>query len=203
MRYASCIGALVLANPLQPRSSSDLADRSIQLHSKWDHLVRDLNSTSRSNKSTTALKSNSDTILPPHPPSILQALASNLTSASNGSVPSFNVISDNRVHIQCDGASYGFDLDILDCEQAKAEIPANAEEFQWAERHTKWQKEIFALPYRSMGDKASCYVQTVLIGNAGSAKASLNQVRNAAASIRHKCASGGKLRGGIATNIGE
>lgn len=199
LRYASCIGALVLGNPLQLRSSSDSANSNKQLHSTSNHLVRNLGPDFLSNQSTAALKSNGDTIIP----SDLLALSLNLTSASNGSVPSFNVTSDNNEHVQCDGASYGFDLDIGDCEQAKAEVPPSAEEFQWAERQTGWQKEIAALPYRTMGEKASCYVQTVLIGDATSAKASLNQVRNAAALIRHVCASRGKLWGGIATKIGE
>ncbi|CAF9943056.1 MAG: hypothetical protein ALECFALPRED_010502 [Alectoria fallacina] len=53
-----------------------------------------------------------------------------------------------------------------------------------------------------MGEKALCYVQPVLIGHATSARATTNQVRNAAAAIRHRCASGGNLQGGIATNIG-
>ena len=202
LRYAYSIGALVLANPVQLRSSSDFANSNTQLHSTSDHLVRNLDATISSKRSP-APKLTDYTIIPPHPPSDLGTLSLYSTNASNGSVPSVNVTSDNKANIQCDGASYGVDLDIVDCEDAKAEVPASAEEYQWAERDTSWQKQIFALPYRSMGDKASCYVQTVLIGGATSAKASLNQVRNAAASIRHECASGGKLRGGIATNIGE
>lgn len=121
----------------------------------------------------------------------------------NETVASLNVTGGNDIHIQCDGASYGFDLDIVDCEEAKAYIPVSPEQVQWAERHTGWQKEIFLLPYRTMGDKALCYVQPVLIDGATSARANPNQVRNAAAAIRHKCASGGKLQGGIATNIGR
>ncbi len=122
---------------------------------------------------------------------------------SNESVTSSNVIGDNEIHIQCNGSFYGFDLDIGDCEEAKAYFPASSDQVQWATRHTGWQKDIFGLPYRAMGDKALCYVQPVILDGASSAKATLNQVRNAAAMIRHKCASGGKLQGGIATNIGE
>ena len=113
------------------------------------------------------------------------------------------MIDDNEIHIQCNGSLYGFDLDIGDCEEAKAYFPASSDQAQWATRHTGWQKDIFGLPYRAMGDKALCYVQPVIIDGASSAKATPNQVRNAAAMIRHKCASGGKLQGGIATNIGE
>lgn len=124
-------------------------------------------------------------------------------SMSNESVTSLEGTGGKGIHIQCDGSSYGFDLDILDCEEAKACIPPNPENVQWAERHTGWQKQIFPLPYRAMGNKALCYVQPVLIDGATSAKATTNQVRNAAAAIRHKCGAGGILQGGIATNIGK
>lgn len=135
-------------------------------------------------------------------PSDLQALNLNGYSPSNASIASVNVAGGTDIHIKCDGASYGFDLDIGDCEEAKAFVPAGSDRVQWAERHTGWQKKIMPLPYRSMGDKALCYVQPVLLNGAPSAKASLNQIRNTAAAIRHTCAPGGKLQGGIATNIG-
>ncbi|KAF6220745.1 hypothetical protein HO133_003178 [Letharia lupina] len=135
-------------------------------------------------------------------PSDLLALNVDTNSASNDSTTSLNVTSGQPLRIQCDGASYGFDLDIFDCEQAKAYVPPNADQVQWADRHTGSQEQIFPLPYRAMGDKALCYVQPVLIGGATSAKATTNQVRNAAAAVRHECFSGGKLQGGIATNIG-
>lgn len=135
------------------------------------------------------------------PPTLLNGTLYS-SSMLNESVTSLDVTGGNDIHVQCDGASYGFDLDIVDCEQGKAYIPASAEQFQWAERHTGWQKTIFFLPYRAMGDKALCYVQPLLIDGAISARASTNQVRNAAAAIRRRCASGGQLQGGIATNIG-
>lgn len=135
-------------------------------------------------------------------PSDLQALDLNSLSPSNGPTASLNVTGGPDLHIQCDGASYGFDLDIEDCERAKAYVPPGSEQVQWAERHTGWQKRIMPLPYRSMGDKAVCYVQPLLVDGATSAKASFNDIRNTAAAIRHRCFSGGKLQGGIATNIG-
>lgn len=125
------------------------------------------------------------------------------TSASNPSPTLLNVTSSEDVHIQCDGASYGFDLDISDCEEAMAYFPTYPDQVQWAERHTDSQTQIFPLPYRAMGDKASCYIQPVVIDGATSAKAAPNEVRNAAAMIRDRCASGGKLQGGMATSIGK
>lgn len=138
-----------------------------------------------------------------HPASKLLALNLEPTSPLNESITSLGVIGTEDTHIHCDGASYGFDLGILDCEEAKTYFPAGSNQLLWAERNTGWQKKIFQLPYRAMGDRASCYLQPVLVDGATSAKASLNQVRNAAAMIRDKCASGGKLQGGNATNIGE
>lgn len=137
-----------------------------------------------------------------HPASKLLALNLEPTSPLNEPVTSLSVIGTDDTDIDCDGASYGFDLGIFDCEEAKTYFPAGSDQVLWAERNTGWQKKVFQLPYRAMGDRASCYLQPVLIDGATSAKASLNQVRNAAAMIRDKCASGGKLQGGIATNIG-
>ena len=125
------------------------------------------------------------------------------TSASYRSPTLLNVTSSEDVHIQCDGASYGFDLDISDCEEAMAYFPTYPDQVQWAERHTGSQTQIFPLPYRAMGDKASCYIQPVIIDGATTAKAAPNEVRNAAAMIRDRCASGGKSQGGMATSIGK
>ena len=123
-------------------------------------------------------------------------------SMSNYSATHSDLKGDENIHIECNGTSYGFDLDITDCELAKAFVPANSEEVVWAERYTGSFKRYQPLPYRSMGEKAICYVEISLINAATSGKASTNQIRNAAAMIRHQCYSGGRLQGGIATNIG-
>ena len=123
-------------------------------------------------------------------------------SMSNDSATSSDLKGGENIHIECNGASYGFDLDITDCELAKAFVPASSEETIWAERLTPVLKQYHPLPYRSMGSKAICYVQTSLIKGAVSGKASTNQIRNAAAMIRHQCYSGGRLQGGVARNIG-
>ena len=142
-----------------------------------------------------------DTLIQIHPASDL-SLGFQPTFPSNEStLPS--VTGNQNTHIHCDGASYGFDLEIVECEEAKAYFPVGADQVQWAERHTGWQKRISPLPFRTMGEKASCYVQPILVDGATSARASPNEVRNAAVMIRSRCYSGGKLQGGIATNIGE
>ena len=137
------------------------------------------------------------------PANVFKNLTLNPTVMVNESVTYSNVIGDNEIHVKCDGTAYGNDLDIDECEEAKAYFPTSPDQVLWATRHTGWQKEIFPLPYRAMSDKALCYVQPVIIDGASHARATPNEVRNAAVMIRHKCASGGKLQGGIATNIGK
>ena len=117
-------------------------------------------------------------------------------------ITSLDVIGSKDIHIKCDGATYGFDLNVSDCGAANAHVPASSDQYQWAERRSGSPTNIFPLPYRSMGDNASCYIQPVLVDGASSALATLNEARNAAALIRGRCYSGGKLQGGIATNIG-
>ena len=139
-------------------------------------------------------------------PDPLQASAQNEDlyplSMSNDSATSSDLKGEQDIHIECDGSSYGLDLDITDCELAKAFVPPSLEEILWAERYTGSLKRYQPLPYRSMGEKATCYVEISLINGATSGKASTSQMRNAAAMIRHQCYSGGKLQGGVATNIG-
>lgn len=154
-------------------------------------------------KTNSSLNIVNSSITHTHPPLGLLTLNYPISALNESGTNPNNVTGEEDIHIQCDGASYGFDLDIGECEQAKAYFPANPNQFQWAERHTGWQKEIFILPYRAMGDEASCYVQPILVDGATSARATPNEVRNAAAMIRHICYSRGKLQGGIATNIGK
>ena len=185
LRYTLYVGSLVSAKPLDTMSARPPGTVS----------ARPLNTSATSGIPSSHMELQ-------RPPDLLNSTLY-ASSASNESVTSLDVTGDNDIEIQCDGASYGFDLDISDCEEAKAYFTANPDQFQWAERHTGWQKQIFPLPYRAMGNKASCYVQPVLSSGATSARATPNEVRNAAAAIRHKCYSGGKLQGGIATNIGK
>lgn len=52
-------------------------------------------------------------------------------------------------------------------------------------------------------DKAECAVRTVIRGDGPTARASLTQVKNAAAALSLQCAAGYPSQGGIATNIGQ
>ena len=54
-----------------------------------------------------------------------------------------------------------------------------------------------------MLDKAECAIRTVLQGDAPTARASLRQVKSAAAALSMQCVAGAESQGGIATNIGQ
>ena len=134
------------------------------------------------------------------PPTLMNKLST--TALPIEPITSLDATGSEDIHIECDGATYGFDLNVSDCGVANANFPVDFGQYQWAERRSGLQNNVFPLPYRSMGDNASCYIQPVLIDGASSAWASLDEARNAAAMIRGRCYSGGKLQGGIATNIG-
>lgn len=54
-----------------------------------------------------------------------------------------------------------------------------------------------------MLDRAECAVYTGILGGSRTARASLTQVKSAAAALSLQCAAGAQSQGGIATNIGQ
>lgn len=52
-------------------------------------------------------------------------------------------------------------------------------------------------------DRAECVIKTIIHGDRRTARASLYQVKSAAAALSLQCAAGGQSQGGIATNIGQ
>lgn len=62
---------------------------------------------------------------------------------------------------------------------------------------TAWIVDFFAWL-----DRAECAIRTVIRGDGPTARASLLQVKNAAAALSLQCAAGYPSQGGIATNIG-
>ncbi|KAF6228107.1 hypothetical protein HO133_007835 [Letharia lupina] len=104
--------------------------------------------------------------------------------------------------VRCDGALYGFNPNIADCEGAAQFIVPDSEQLVWGERHTGLPVGIFPLPFAVFGDKAECVVRTIVRGAGPTARASLVQVKRAAAALSLQCAAGGQSQGGIATNIG-
>ena len=54
-----------------------------------------------------------------------------------------------------------------------------------------------------MPDSAECVIRTFVHGDGPTARASLQQVKRAAAALSLECAAGGQSQGGIVTNIGQ
>lgn len=82
--------------------------------------------------------------------------APNLTSLdlsfpSNASIQDLNVSSVGGLDIQCDGATYGFNPSLSDCESARSHIAPDSEQFIFGERHTGLPGSTFPLPYILMG----------------------------------------------------
>lgn len=123
--------------------------------------------------------------------------------SSSASIPPLNASAENAFNIRCDGETYGFHPNIVDCEGAKEYLMPDTRTWTFGERHTGLPANVLALPYRIMGDRGLCYVQAVLIGDHTTAKATLSMLRRAAAALVLQCATSLVSQGGIATNIGR
>lgn len=127
----------------------------------------------------------------------------NIVTPVSPSNASINTPGDSSLTIHCDGDTYGHNPNIRDCEQAKENLFPDTSIWTFGERNTGLPPGTVPLPYRVMGDRGLCYVQTVLIGDHETAKASINMIRVAAAAIIVRCAANTPSQGGIATNIGK
>lgn len=121
----------------------------------------------------------------------------------NASISQLNASAENAFNIRCDGETYGYNPNIIDCEDAKEYLLQDTRMWTFGERHTGLPEPILPLPYRLMGDRGLCYIQAVLIGDHTTAKASLNMLRRAASSLLLQCVTSVTSQGGIATNIGK
>ncbi|KAM0796759.1 hypothetical protein BDR22DRAFT_824859 [Usnea florida] len=137
-----------------------------------------------------------------HLSSVLNLTSQDQLFPSNASIQDPNPSSGNELDIQCDGANYGYNPSISDCEGARSDIPPDSEQLIFGERHTGLPESTVSLPYILMGDKAECYFQPINIGDGATARASLYQIRNAASALFLKCASNNPSQGGIVKNIG-
>ncbi|CAF9941111.1 hypothetical protein IMSHALPRED_002431 [Imshaugia aleurites] len=121
--------------------------------------------------------------------------------ALNTSVLPVDSSGENTFNIRCDGETYGYNPNIVDCEGAKEYLLPDTTIWTWAERHTGLPNTV-PLPYRIMGDRALCYIQATLIGDHRTAQASTNMLRQAGAALVLRCATNTVSQGGIATEIG-
>ncbi|KAF6223370.1 hypothetical protein HO133_000212 [Letharia lupina] len=70
---------------------------------------------------------------------------------SNASIQDLNASSGNGLDIRCDGARYGFNPSLSDCEGARSYIVPDSEQYVFGERHTGLPTSTFPLPYIIMG----------------------------------------------------
>ena len=125
------------------------------------------------------------------------------TSPSNISIPALNASAENRFNVHCDGATYGYNPNLIDCDQAVDYLMPDTTIWTFGQRHTGLPDSTVPLPYRVMGDRALCYFQAILVGDSPTAKASIDMIRRAAQALVLQCATGGESQGGIVTNIGK
>ena len=82
------------------------------------------------------------------PDPIDAALMSNVSTTT---LPVLNTSAANTFSINCNGALYGFNPNIADCEGAAQSIAPDAEQFIWQERHTGTRGAFFPLPFAVFG----------------------------------------------------
>ena len=73
------------------------------------------------------------------------AFGSNVSNGTTGMEPSANF------NVQCDGALFGFNPNIADCERAAQSIIPDREQLLWGERHTGVAADFFPLPFAVFG----------------------------------------------------
>ncbi|KAI4225397.1 MAG: hypothetical protein L6R36_003939 [Xanthoria steineri] len=109
----------------------------------------------------------------------------------------------NSLRTECSGEHFGLNPVISDCLCARDHISPDFVQHMWGVRHTGLPDTFFPLPYRIMGNRGLCFFQALLIGeDTRTARASLNQIRQAADKLIFDCATGEQSQGGIALNIG-
>ncbi len=74
-----------------------------------------------------------------------------LLGSSDGSIQELNASNRGGYDIRCDGAKYGFNPSLSDCEGARSYIVPDSEQFIFGERHTGLPGSTFPLPYVIMG----------------------------------------------------
>ena len=74
---------------------------------------------------------------------------------SPSSTQDLNASTRNGFDIRCDGATYGFNPPLSDCESARSHIAPDSEQFNFGDRHTGLPESTFPLPYMIMGGTLS------------------------------------------------
>ena len=84
----------------------------------------------------------------------LQNLTNSIFASDLGAGTSTSTIStENAFNIQCNGALYGFNPNVADCENAAQTINPDSDQMTWGERHTGLPRDIFILPFAVFGGR--------------------------------------------------
>ncbi|KAL8752312.1 MAG: hypothetical protein Q9199_005829 [Rusavskia elegans] len=140
----------------------------------------------------------------PARPNILSTLDGNYSSLLNQfSNTTRSPVNVDSLRTECSGEDFGFNPVISDCQSARDHISPDFGQYTWGTRHTGLPATVFPLPFRIMGNRGLCFFEAVILGDdTTTARASLNQIRQAADRLIFDCAAGVESRGGIAFNIG-
>ena len=79
------------------------------------------------------------------------ATSPDLLFPSNVFIEKLNFPSARGLKIRCDGARYGFNPSLADCEGAQSYIAPDSNKITFGERHTGLPDTTFPLPYMIMG----------------------------------------------------
>lgn len=90
----------------------------------------------------------------PNPSESPNLINESFISNSSTSNPTLSTSAENSFSIECDGALYGFNPNIADCEGAALSINPDSDQMTWGERHTGLPADVFNLPFAVFGGKA-------------------------------------------------
>lgn len=122
----------------------------------------------------------------------------------NQSLTTSNSSIDNRMDVVCDPLIYGASLDLRDCQEALLFYHNSDTEHDWVDRRGGHGGNEFQLPFRMMGNAASCYLQPKLKLSGRVGHASFNDIRMAGSALISQCITNARLpTGGIASTIGS
>ena len=80
--------------------------------------------------------------------------SSDLIDAAFVSNLSTSAPAENAFSIECNGALYGFNPNIADCEGAAQSINPDSDQMTWGERHTDLPIDTFPLPFAVFGGQS-------------------------------------------------
>ena len=87
-------------------------------------------------------------------PSVSDLVDAAFVPNSSTSISAVDTSTMNALITQCDGALYGFNPDIADCQGAAHSIMPDTDQLIWGERHKGLDIDFFPLPFAVFGGKS-------------------------------------------------